>query len=92
MAMVGVLYGMKKPGKDHDVEYTWSCVPFLLSSLGGGSGGWGRTHDTATGPTQSSLYQGPDMGLHADKSLSSGVEGGRALPLAARGYPPTPMS
>lgn len=47
-----LLYGMKKPGKDH-LEYTWSCVPFLLSALGGGSGGWGRTHDTATGPTHS---------------------------------------
>lgn len=78
-------YGRKKPGKGHNVEYTWSSVPFLLRTLKGGGGVGGPTHATAAaaGPTHSSLYQGPDMGLHADGSLSSGGEGGRALPLAA---------
>lgn len=80
-------YGMKKPGKGHSAEYTWGSVPFPLSTLGcwvsaGGRRGAHMTA-TATGPAQSSLYQEPDMGLHADKSLNSGGGGGHALPLAA---------
>lgn len=62
------------------VDYTWSWVSLLLGTLGGG---------TATGPVCSSLYQGQDVGLCADKTLSKGI---RALPLTAPGLSSMPVN
>lgn len=71
------MWGIKNPGKGHNVDYTWGWVSCQVHLVQG---------QPATGPAYSSLYQGSEVGIHADENLSRAVKTAELFPLTAFGF------